>query len=151
MASLNQPVSGGVAGFSAAGAVLANTEPVEASSVDESQPAASAPEEPAKSVSDAAAYGQIVGQTTKSPHTVPEVIQVTWQVADFAASTAQVEAWVSAGEGVAIATNEHHLSVKLPASRVAEFLAKFSSQPTTAPSTQGSLWVTISLELVLSQ
>ncbi|MBI4341767.1 MAG: zf-HC2 domain-containing protein [Candidatus Omnitrophica bacterium] len=147
---------GKAAGLSAAASGVA-------SSATEPQPPAAAPEEPAKFVSGAQAYvQQAAGQKSKSPHTVPTVIQATWLVADFASAAAQVEAWVGAGEGFAIATNEHHLSVKLPASRVAEFLTKCSTpahppmalvggRAPTVPATQDALWVTISLELVLPQ
>jgi hypothetical protein len=79
-----------------------------------------------------------------------EPLQVQWRVADVAAAASQVSAWVSARQGWAVATNEHHLSVKLPALAVPEFLQRFTTDPPPAPSADQPVWITISLELVAS-
>lgn len=79
-------------------------------------------------------------------------IQVRWQTADFSAAIAQVTEWVTAQQGLAVATNEHHVSIQLPQAAVAPFLERFSSGPeATLPPVAGStapMWATISLELI---
>ena len=76
-------------------------------------------------------------------------LQVQWRVADFAAAIAQVSEWVAARQGFAVATNDHHLSIKLPASAVVEFLQRFSTNPPPAPPEVAEpIWLTISLELL---
>ncbi|MBI3321893.1 MAG: zf-HC2 domain-containing protein [Candidatus Omnitrophica bacterium] len=78
----------------------------------------------------------------------PEPLQVQWQVADVAAAASQISGWVIARKGLAVATNEHHLSIKLPASAVPEFLRQFSTNPPAAPDPTQPVWITISLELI---
>ena len=103
-----------------------------------------------------------------------EPIQAQWRVADFAAAASEVSAWVSARQGLAVATNDHHLSIKLPSSAVPDFLQQFTTEPGTPPtggvgdgSAEGRsprptdppaapdptqpLWLTISLELVRAE
>ena len=92
---------------------------------------------------------------TSSPAVDPYVpVQAQWKVSDFSEAASQIQEWIRAREGFAIATNEHHLSVKLPGKYVHEFLQKFTTSSSTATSTDYaslSLWLTISLELVSQQ
>ena len=76
------------------------------------------------------------------------LLQVQWRVGDVAAAIRAVTEWVGARGGLAVVTNDHHLSIKLPASEVPPFLARFSSEPMTGQTFTPPLWVTISLELV---
>lgn len=87
------------------------------------------------------------------PQAVPTLLQAQWKTSNLEQASAQVSEWVSAQGGFAIATNEHHLSVKLPPAQVHAFLQQFSSDPSlqAPPASPQALWVTISLELVLSQ
>ena len=85
-----------------------------------------------------------------SPNAVPGLLQMRWQVADLHAAAAQVSEWVSARRGFAVATNEHHLSISLPASEVSSFIQQFSSGAAStpeAPESSHPSWVSISLEL----
>lgn len=77
-----------------------------------------------------------------------EPLQVQWRVTDFAAAIAQVSEWVAARQGLAVATNEHHLSIKLPASAVTEFLQQFATDPPPTPDVTEPIWLTLSLELI---
>ncbi len=83
---------------------------------------------------------------------VPTLIQVQWRVPDFGQAAAQVSQWVSAQGGFAVATNERHLSIKLPAAAVPAFLQQFSSGPSgELPTEPYSPWVNISLDLMSVQ
>lgn len=86
---------------------------------------------------------------THVPHQ-PGPLQVHWRVTDLAAAAARVIEWVTAQQGLAVATNEHHLSIRLPQSAIAEFLRQFATDPldVAEPGATGPLWVTISLELI---
>lgn len=89
------------------------------------------------------------------PPSAYEPIQAEWKPDDrFPVDSAfmipRMNEWVSAHEGFAISTNEHHLSIKLPAKHVPEFLQKFTTSSNAAsPAAYASqpFWVTISLEL----
>jgi hypothetical protein len=78
-------------------------------------------------------------------------LQVQWQVRDVALAASQVSEWVLARQGLVVSTNEHHLSIKLPAPHVPQFLQQFSSKPVDRPDLSQPHWVTISLELILSE
>ncbi|MBI3996723.1 MAG: zf-HC2 domain-containing protein [Candidatus Omnitrophica bacterium] len=87
------------------------------------------------------------------PQSVPTLLQVQWKIESLQEAGARVSEWVSAQGGFAIATNDHHLSVKLPPTQVQAFLQQFSSDSSlqAPPASPQALWVTISLELVLSE
>ena len=80
----------------------------------------------------------------------PEPLQVRWQVREISAAMPQVIEWVSVRHGFAVATNDHHLSIRLPAADVPQFLQQLSTNPPPAPDATQPIWVTISLEIVLS-
>ena len=76
-------------------------------------------------------------------------LQVHWGVSDIGQGLAQVIEWVQAHGGFAVATNDHHVSIRLTAQDVPEFLERFSTEhPPFITDQAPSLWVTISLELL---
>jgi len=92
---------------------------------------------------------KVATKPSQAQRPVSTLLQVQWRVSDLQAAISQVLEWVQARQGMAVATNEHHLSVKLPASEVPPFLAQFSSGPPPEFATeQPAHWVTVSLELV---
>ena len=89
----------------------------------------------------------------KAPAPVPAgPLQVRWQVTDLNAAMTQVREWVAARQGLAVGTNEHHVSIRLLQADVVPFLEQFSPDagvhPQPAASSTPALWVTISLELI---
>ena len=105
---------------------------------------------PAQATSEMTAYAK-TDQSAQSSYTRPDMVQVEWRVQDLAAAATQAIEWIGAHHGAAITTNEHHLSIALPAAEVLQFLAQFSTQPASAPALSGAPWVAISLELSLSK
>lgn len=80
--------------------------------------------------------------------------QLRWRVTDLATASAQVSDWVAGHGGFAVATNDHHLSVKLPKEHATAFLQQFADPGAEAGQLLGAdapLWVTISLELIQAQ
>jgi hypothetical protein len=63
---------------------------------------------------------------TELPKSIRPLILASWHVSDLAAAAAQVTEWVSARQGFAVSTNDHHLSITLPAPEVPQFLRQFS-------------------------
>lgn len=120
---------------------------------------AEGPAEEAQSAPDSAAAFARAASALKGPPSVDhQLIQLQWNVSDVSKAVSDVTAWVGERSGFAIPTNEYHLSIKLPATEVQNFLQHFSL--TAAGSEADSLaasspdavplepWITISLELV---
>lgn len=85
----------------------------------------------------------------RSSRPVPVVLQAVWRTPDLVAGQAQVSEWVSARQGFSVATNEHHLAVRLPAAEIPAFLEQFASSSTDLPDVDPAapLWITVSLTL----
>jgi len=119
-------------------------------------PAPAAPEAPAAGATLPVSV-EVAAAPAEAPVTAPVQapvgpLQVRWPTADFSAALTEVSEWVSARQGFAVATNDHHVSIRLPQAEVASFLERFSSDagnmPFPAAPPAASVWVTISLELV---
>ncbi|MBI3323898.1 MAG: zf-HC2 domain-containing protein [Candidatus Omnitrophica bacterium] len=109
---------------------------------------------------------------------VARLIQLRWHVERPQESLAEIRDWVRAHEGLATATTEGHLSIRLPELLVSSFLTAFSPEASRddhsavtaerastpaepaketetsqagGPVSSSSLWVTISLDLVAAE
>lgn len=98
-------------------------------------------------------------QSAASPpaRLAPRLLELRWRVARPAEVAAAIRQWVGERNGLAVATTDQHLSIRLPEPLVAEWLAafappdystEFEATPSSAPASAPPLWVTISLDLL---
>ena len=99
-----------------------------------------------------------IKRNAETTNLAPGPLQARWEVEDVAAASAQVIGWVTSRHGFAVATSDTHLSITLPSTELLAFLQQFASDPlpeagalAPAEAWPGTpLWVTISLDLVLT-
>ena len=89
----------------------------------------------------------------------PRLLELRWHVEQPGATAAAIRQWVADHAGLAVATTDQHLSIRLPEPLVTAMLAAFApsdsstqsraeERPPEAPATSSPLWVTISLDLL---
>lgn len=81
----------------------------------------------------------------------PPALEARWTVNDLSSAAKQIIQWVASQQGVAVAADERHLFITLPARAVPEFLRQFSDRRAATPMPFGPGWVTITLTLAPSE
>jgi hypothetical protein len=97
-----------------------------------------------------------VGGTSPPPPVIQgatAVLELRWEVPDPQVTAERILDWVRANGGLAVATNETHLSLTLPALAVPGFLQQWAPERAALPASPASsaAWLTISLDLSPTQ
>ncbi len=139
------------------GVLLLASRPVDAAGQHGSEPlqqTVDAPEPPATPAAPAEpapepAAAPSAAEGGRSSRPVPIVLQAVWRTPDLITGYTQVSEWVSARQGFSVATDEHHLAVRLPAAEIPAFLEQFASHRADLPAVDPAapLWITVSLTL----
>lgn len=108
-------------------------------------PAAAAPAAPQP----AAPPARSLPRPARAPQ---QLLTVRSAVVDPSAAAKEIVAWVTGRGGLAVATKDHHVAVKLPSEKLPDLFARFPSLRPSGPAPRadgaGSLWVNLSIELL---